>query len=136
MAIPEIPDASEDDYDDTEYRKPECTICGSDDECEHIVFLYDRTFMECKAGHCEQLYRLETLISDTFQAWIDNDATVNFSDGQDAQYLSEIWSYAKANYTKEDPDIEFDYVAFMELVREIIEFSLTDCTSSKQFAQV
>ena len=37
-------------HDENIGEEPKCVICGSSEDCEHLVACIDRTFAECEGG--------------------------------------------------------------------------------------
>lgn len=99
-------------------EEPRCVICGSDEECAHLVANIDRTFLECYCGvflDWEHTFRseiqevfLKLLRSGKEKKWRHDD-------------LEQMWGQASNNYPAEGDDLMLDGYAFYRFVVELLE---------------
>jgi hypothetical protein len=114
-------DEEEDEDEDSEYYKQPCTYCDAEDGCEHLVFLYDRSFTDCIAGCCDELKNIRTTIRSTFLAWLKDGKVIDLSRKEINDHLCEMWENASDNFKKGDDDVDVDYDNFSDLIKETIE---------------
>ena len=131
-SIPEIHviDMSEpeDEEDDDEVHT--CPFCGVDYNCQHLVFEYDLSFNEFKAGRLEELNEVRNVIRDVFLDAITKkkalDFTADYSENWFGygKYFEELWGSTKANYEPKDGSVVIDDDVFMRLIKYMyIEFA-------------
>jgi hypothetical protein len=113
----------EDFQDPGEVMEP-CIICGSDSGCEHVVFIFDRSFTEFVAGQSDEVHRIAEVVSAIFLGWLNENREVRFRGGSYDHHLRELFGYAEDNFTAGEDYIAFDWTSFMELVLQLLEEEL------------
>ena len=106
----------EDEFEET--LKPECPYChDSNGEFEHVLLDYDASFMEYLSGYLAyNSGELDELNSMIFELVQSAEIPV-LKDG----YLKNLWDYALENYVSDSTEIEFDEIAYFNLIDQIIE---------------
>lgn len=96
--------------DENTGEEPKCLICGSPEDCSHLVADIDRTFGECNGGalfDMEQKFRLE--IATKFLKLLEVEANPEWQNHE----IEELWQKAQAEYDPDDEYVMLDgYVFF------------------------
>jgi hypothetical protein len=102
----------------------QCPYCGSDGsegDCEHVLAIIDRSFLECSGGYA--IDRFKEFRQHIEKAFIDKLRIGAISSGRwkdDA--IEELWEYAKDNYSEADGDwIEIDGDVLFRVIVELFE---------------
>jgi hypothetical protein len=105
-------------HDEDTGEEPRCVICGSLDDCEHLVACIDRTFGECEGGAL--YYRDGEFWSKIEMAFI-----VALKSGIEKKWhrgeLEELWDYARNENDVEEKYVGLDKFAFIRLLVELLE---------------
>jgi hypothetical protein len=112
------------DFQDPEEIMEPCIFCGSDSGCEHLVFIYDLSFSECVAGHCDELTGVASMISETFLKWLTDNREIQFPGDKYDHHLTEMWDYAADNYITGEDYTAIEWFYLMELIVQLLEEEL------------
>ena len=104
--------------DENTGEEPKCVICGSIDECSHLLASIDHTFLECDSGALYDQdieFRLEieavflkNLMSGTKTKWENNE-------------LEELWGQAQTDFNNEGKDLMLDGYIFYRFLCGLLE---------------
>lgn len=122
MQILDISEPEEEEEEEDEVLS--CPFCDVKYNCEHLVFEYDLSFNEFKAGRREELDQLRKVIIDVFSDLIakKKDLDFKFEDSYPTEwilycrYFNELWGYSKDRYKSNDNGVEIDDELFMRFI--------------------
>jgi len=97
---------------------PKCVICGSEEECKHLVANIDRTYLECYCGaFCETEYKFRDEIEDTFLKLLKSGKSKKWKHDD----ITQMWDQAGKDFTTEGEDFMLDGYAFYRFAVELLE---------------
>ena len=97
---------------------PKCVICGSTEECTHLVADIDRTFLECNSGEfTDREHDFRSEIEDVFLDALKAGKKREWSHGD----IEQMWRQACEDYTTESEDFSLDGYAFYRFMVELLE---------------
>jgi hypothetical protein len=98
-------------------EEPKCVICGSEEECDHLVANIDRTFLECWGG---AFYENE----DEFRDEIQSTFIKLLKSGKSRKWphddITQMWDQAGEDYAADGEDFRLDGYAFYRLAVELL----------------
>jgi hypothetical protein len=98
-------------------EQPKCVICGSEDECTHLVADIDRTFLECWGGAFnERETEFREAIETAFLKLLNSKNSRKWSHDD----IEQMWRQACEDYITEGGDFTLDGYAFYRLVVELL----------------
>jgi hypothetical protein len=97
---------------------PKCVICGSEEDCKHLVANIDRTFLEC---YCGAFYEKEA----DFRFEIESTFLELLKSGKSRKWahddITQMWDQACEDFTTEGEDFMLDGYAFYRFTVELLE---------------
>ncbi len=102
----------EDHFDDEYYQQP-CMYCGSETQCEHL--LYDFDFCDSfrsAGGLIEHFYSSKKEIEESFLYLINNKIRVKFKKGEIPDILNDIW----IEMNQDEYLYDSSYIKFVEYI--------------------
>lgn len=106
-------------YDEDTGEEIRCPYCGSDEDCPHLLVLFDRTFGECLGGYAFGRYEeLEGLIQEAFLELLERGTPEKYS-WSDPD-IAELWANAMEQYTPGDDDVWLDDGVFLGVLSDIL----------------
>jgi hypothetical protein len=86
-------------YDEDTGEEIRCPYCESDDDCPHLLAVFDRAFGECLGGYAfDRFGELEGVIQERFVTLLDRGEPGKYS-WNDPE-IAELWTYAMEQYTQ------------------------------------
>ena len=105
------------EYDPQENSYPKCPFCNSEEECEHLLAILDRTFIECNGGYAlgplDELYQY---LESTFKNLIESDQPL--PTGERVESLENLFYSTKQLY-EENGEINLDGFAYYDMLEDL-----------------
>lgn len=99
-------------------EEPKCVICGSEDECKHLVANIDHTFLECYCGaFYEQEHDFRNEIESTFLVLLKSGKSRKWKHDD----ITQMWDEACKDFNTEGEDFMLDGYAFYRFAVELLE---------------
>jgi hypothetical protein len=99
-------------------EEPKCVICGSPEECEHLVADIDHTFLESWGGAFhDREYEFRSEIETVFLKLLKSGTAKKWQHSD----IEQMWDQANTDYTAETDDLMLDGYAFYRLIVELLE---------------
>jgi hypothetical protein len=110
-----------DDDDDSEDVVP-CPYCGTEEDCEHLLAIIDKTFNECGGGYaCDRYEEFGQIIEGSFGKFLRQGERKRFKWGD--KEIQELWFSAVENYSPEDGEVSLDRDVLTALIINLLEVS-------------
>ena len=95
-----------------------CPICNSEEECDHLLVIIDRTSRCTTGGFAfEKEHQFMELIHESFLPLLNNEASPKFEN----QYLTKLWEYESKNYENDSSYVEFDHNVHFDLIEDLFK---------------
>jgi hypothetical protein len=95
-----------------------CPICKSEEDCDHLLAIIDRTSCCITGGLAHDAeHQFSDLIEAKYLSLLRNEKIQIF----DNQHLAYLWEYASDNFKKGADEVEIDQYVFYDLIGELFE---------------
>jgi hypothetical protein len=99
-------------------EEPKCLICGSMEECGHLVAVIDRSFLECRCGEfSDREHSFRSEIEEVFLDALKSKKSRKWSH----EDIEQMWCQACEDYATEGEDFMLDGYAFYRFIVELLE---------------
>ncbi len=96
---------------------PKCPFCNSEEDCDHLLAILDRSFIECNGGYAlEPLDNLYQYLESIFKGLIESDQPLVKAEGVES--LKNLFFLTKQQY-EESGEIDLDGFTYYDLIEEL-----------------
>jgi hypothetical protein len=104
-------------YDENTREEPRCVICGSVEDCGHLVACIDHTWILCDSGALyERDWEFRSEIETAFLKLLETGKKTTWQHSE----VEELWSQARADYDAATEDLMLDGYVFFRLMVELL----------------
>lgn len=99
-----------------------CPCCGQQDDCPHLLAVFDISFNECSGGFAYDRYQeFHEAIENSFGKLLKKNARDDIKWGD--KDLTELWNYAAKGYFPKDGEVSLDPDVLTRLIINLLEAS-------------